>query len=59
MSRRFRKFLLLWCSELISSGGSRLTSFGLGVNNRNPALRHIPYAFSDSGYQKTGSGLPV
>ena len=31
MSRRFRKFLLLWCSELISSSGSRLTSFGLGV----------------------------
>ncbi len=31
MSRNFRKFLLLWSGELISSIGGGLTSFGLGV----------------------------
>ncbi len=30
-SRNFRKFLLLWSGELISSIGGGLTSFGLGV----------------------------
>lgn len=30
-SKNFRKFLLLWSGELISSIGSGLTSFGLGV----------------------------
>ena len=27
----FRKFLLLWAGELVSSIGGGLTSFGLGV----------------------------
>ena len=31
MSKSFRKFLLLWTGELISSIGGGLTSFGLGV----------------------------
>ena len=31
MSRNFRKFMLLWFGELISSIGGGLTSFGLGV----------------------------
>ncbi|MCR5251616.1 MAG: MFS transporter [Lachnospiraceae bacterium] len=31
MSRNFRKFLLLWSGELISSIGGGLTAFGLGV----------------------------
>ncbi|MBP3271725.1 MAG: MFS transporter [Ruminococcus sp.] len=31
MSSNFRKFLLLWAGELISSIGGGLTSFGLGV----------------------------
>lgn len=31
MSRNFRKFLLLWFGELISSVGGGLTSFGLEV----------------------------
>ena len=31
MSGNFRKFLLLWCGEFISSVGGGLTSFGLGV----------------------------
>lgn len=31
MNRNFKKFLLLWSGELISSIGSGLTSFGLGV----------------------------
>ena len=31
MSGNFRKFLLLWSGELISSVGGGLTSFGLGV----------------------------
>lgn len=31
MSRNFRKFLLLWSGELVSSVGGGLTSFGLGV----------------------------
>lgn len=31
MSKGFRKFLLLWTGELISSIGGGLTSFGLGV----------------------------
>ena len=31
MSKGFRKFLLLWAGELISSIGGGLTSFGLGV----------------------------
>ncbi len=31
MSRGFKKFLLLWAGELISSIGGGLTSFGLGV----------------------------
>ena len=30
-SKNFRKFLLLWSGELISSIGGGLTSFGLGV----------------------------
>ena len=30
-SKNFRKFLLLWSGELISSVGGGLTSFGLGV----------------------------
>ena len=30
-NRRFRRFLLLWAGELVSSVGSGLTSFGLGV----------------------------
>ena len=29
--RRFSRFLLLWVGELVSSVGSGLTSFGLGV----------------------------
>ena len=29
--RRFFRFLLLWAGELVSSVGSGLTSFGLGV----------------------------
>ncbi len=31
MSRNFKKFMLLWIGELISSIGGGLTSFGLGV----------------------------
>lgn len=31
MSRNFKKFLLLWVGEFISSIGGGLTSFGLGV----------------------------
>ncbi|MGN1451379.1 MAG: MFS transporter, partial [Eubacteriales bacterium] len=31
MRKNFRKFTLLWFGELISSIGSGLTSFGLGV----------------------------
>ncbi len=31
MSSRFKKFLLLWSGELVSSIGGGLTSFGLGV----------------------------
>lgn len=31
MNRNFKKFLLLWAGELISSVGGGLTSFGLGV----------------------------
>ena len=31
MRKNFRKFLLLWSGELVSSIGSGLTSFGLGV----------------------------
>ena len=31
MSKEFRKFLLIWAGELISSIGGGLTSFGLGV----------------------------
>ena len=31
MKKNFRKFLLLWSGELISSIGGGLTSFGLGV----------------------------
>ena len=31
MNKNFKKFLLLWSGELISSIGSGLTSFGLGV----------------------------
>ena len=30
-NRNFRRFLLLWAGELVSSVGSGLTSFGLGV----------------------------
>ena len=30
-SKNFRRFLLLWSGELISSIGGGLTSFGLGV----------------------------
>ena len=29
--RNYRRFLLLWAGELVSSIGSGLTSFGLGV----------------------------
>ena len=38
MSASFRKFLLLWCGEFISSIGSGLTAFGLSV-----------YVFSQTG----------
>ena len=31
MRKNFQKFMLLWFGELVSSIGSGLTSFGLGV----------------------------
>ena len=31
MSKNFKKFMLLWLGELVSSIGGGLTSFGLGV----------------------------